>query len=234
MNKRLRLAVRNAACTGCRLHQHADGLMRCVTGSGPNDAEIMVITKSPLDDNSRMKDELVTYLREAGIDPNQVMFTAAFKCQTWDIDGSKTDLKACVPYLRAELEFIQPKFVLALGAEAWFAASGWADITKNRGKLFDTPGVPDSVLMPTISPSAVARNPGMRGGLVADLRYFARLIRGEDTEQPAYHTPGDAVTVVDTLASLKSLLRALRAATVVSYDVETANGSEHDPDFVIV
>lgn len=43
MNKRLRLAVRNAACNSCRLHAQAEDDDVCVTGQGPNDAKVVVV-----------------------------------------------------------------------------------------------------------------------------------------------------------------------------------------------
>lgn len=216
------------------MHVDAQGEDRCVTGDGPNDASIVVVTKAPLDASSRLRTEMAGYLEEAGLNPADIMWCSAIKCRTWGVEANKTDLKTCTPYLRAELDFIQPRFVLTLGAEAWFAASGWADVTKHRGKLYDTPGVPDCILMPTISPSAVARSPGMRGGFIADLRYFARLTRGEDGEKPPFHTPAGVVTNVMTKSHLRAALEALRGGSVVSFDVETTGAAEYEPDARIV
>lgn len=233
MNKRLRLAVRQASCELCPLHQQADGDDRCVTGRGPNNASIVVVTKFPLSEASRMKAEIVAYLAEAGIAfPELIMWCSAFKCQVWDMDGSKSDLKQCTPYLRQELAFINPTWVLALGSEAWFAVSGWADVTKHRGHLYNVVEG-DGQIFPTISPSAVARSPGLRGGFVSDLRYFASLVNGQSEDIP-YHTPGPHQTVVDTRDRLRDMLRRLRASTVVAYDVETVGAAEYEPDAAIV
>lgn len=233
MNKRLRLAVRNAACTDCKMHRQADAEDVCVTGNGPNDARIVVVTKFPLSEESRTRAELIDYLEQAGIDTDQIMWCSAIKCRTWDMDPSKGDQKACAPYLRAEFTHINPDFVLCLGAEAWFAASGWADITKHRGRLYDI-GEGDGVIFLTISPAAVARNPGMRGGFVADLNYFARLVRGEDGEGPPFHTNTGHRTVVRTRDGLRAMLTALRGSLVVAYDIESNWTEWTDPDAAIV
>lgn len=233
MNKRLQLAVRNAACTDCKLSSDADPDGICVTGAGPNDAKVMVVTKAPLSDRSRLKAEMCDYLREAGIDPDRVIWTSAIKCRTWALEPSKADQKACAPYLREEFRHINPDYVLVLGAEAWFAASGWADITKHRGKLYDVIEG-DGVIFPTISPSAVNRNPGLTGGFKADLAYFGRMVRGEDADVPDHHTNAGHATRVMDVATLKTALRAIQRSGVASYDIETTGASEHDSDAAVV
>jgi DNA polymerase-1 len=160
------------------------------------------------------------------------MWVSALKCRTYSLDPTKTDQKVCSTYLRAEFAHQNFDWVLTLGAEAWFAASGWADITKNRGKLFNVQEG-DGIIFPTISPSAVSRNPGMRGGFVADLQYFGRLVRGEG-EVPDHHTNADHVTTVRTRDDLRATLSHVRAAWAVSYDIETPIAAESDTDASII
>lgn len=232
-NPRLELAVRNADCTACRLRADAEGDDICVTAQGPSKARVMIVTKTPVSAGSRLYKEMAAYLAEAGIDPEQCMWTSALKCRTWNLSPNKSDQKACSVYLRAEFMHQNPEFVLCLGAEAWFAASGWADITKNRGKLFHI-GEGDGVIFPTISPSAVGRNPGLTGGFKADLRYFARMVAGEDTDEPDHHTNADHRTVVGDVETLKRALRHVRSAWVVSYDIESTMAEWTAPDARIV
>lgn len=232
MNKRLRLAVRNAVCTDCRLSSEAEDDDICVTGQGPNNATIAVVTKSPVSDNSRMKQEMIAYFTQAGIDHTAIMWLSALKCRTWDLQPNKSDQKACANYLRQELALLNPPHVLCLGSEAWFAASGWADITKNRGKLFDVPGG-DGVIYPTISPSAVARNPGLTAGFIADLHNFRRLIEGVAEEVPFHTNAGRRVTVTSK-EGLRDTLTAVRGSLVVSYDIESTISSVNNPDARVV
>ena len=228
----LELAVRNAACTACRLHSDTEPEDICITGQGPSSARIAVVTKFPMTPDSRGHKEMVAYLQEAGIDHTKVMWLSALKCRAYGLDPTKTDQKACSLYLRAEFAHQDFDYVLTLGAEAWFAASGWADITKNRGKLFNVQEG-QGVIFPTISPSAVNRNPGMRGGFVADLQYFGRMVRGEG-EVPDHHTNAGHVTVVRDVETLKRALRHVRHAWVVSYDIEGTIAAESDPDAAII
>jgi len=236
----LELAVRNAACTECRLHTDTEPEDVCITGQvlqPKTRPKIAVVTKFPIAESGRTYKELVDYFNEAGIDHTNVMWLSAMKCKTYGMDPTKTDQKKCALFLRAEFAFMDFDYVLALGAEAWFAASGWADITKNRGKLFDI-AEGRGVIFPTISPSAVSRNPGLRGGFVADLQYFGRLVRGQG-EVPDHHDNADHNTTVRTLDDLKTLLRRLKHAYACAYDIEAGSAlggycEEHDPNARVI
>lgn len=234
MNKRLQLAVRNATCTACRMHVQADDDDVCTTGTGPNDATIAIVTKFPL--GTRSRDEMEDFLSEAGIDVHTVMWLSAMKCKVWDLDPNKTDMKACRPYLNAELSFLNNvRHVLAVGGEALFASTGKAGIMKYRGQLFPwtgATGTTDKTVMPTISPSMISRNPGYRDGFVADLKYFRTIVSGE-TNAILHHTPAHRV-YVGTKDALRSLLAALDDAYAVGYDIETTGAAEHATDAAIV
>ena len=232
----LELAVRNAACTECRLHSDTEPEDVCITGQVDTPLRkkprIGVVTKFPVRENGRTYKELAEYLTQAGIDLSEVMWISALKCSTYGLDPTKTDQKKCSIFTRAEFAFMDFDWVLCLGAEAWFAASGWADITKNRGKLFNI-AEGHGQIFPTISPSAVNRNPGLRGGFLADLQYFGRLVRGEG-EEPDHHTNDGHVTVVRDLETLKRMLRHVRHGWAVSYDIETTGAAEYEPDARVV
>jgi DNA polymerase-1 len=209
----------------------ADPQNVCVTGSGPNDTRIMIVTKLPLGPKART--ELAGYLEEAGIDPESVMWCSALKCKVWDLDPNKTDQKACRPYLNAEIDFVKPEYIVAIGNEALFATTGKSGIMKYRGKWFShTSG---AQVMATIAPGMVSRNPGFRDGLVADLRYFNNRVRGISTQLDPYHTPGDARrTYVGSRDALRAMLAALDVADAVSYDVETTGAGEYESGAAIV
>jgi DNA polymerase-1 len=191
---------------------------------------VVIVTKFPA--GGRTKTELTKYLTEAGFNPDDLMWCSAMKCRTWDLDPNKTDMKACRPYLTAELEFIKPDWVLALGTEPLFATTGKSGIMKYRGGIdLHTSG---AQVFATISPSMVARNPGLLGGFLADLRYFYNLTTGQTGTDP-HHVPGPArTTTVDTKDRLRDTLSALDTASAVSYDVETTRGSEFESESRIV
>ncbi len=62
-----------------------------------------------------------------------------------------------LPYLRAQIDVVAPRIVVALGAQAFEALHGRSpSITQARGQWFDLAGVP---LLPTFHPNYLLHNP---------------------------------------------------------------------------
>lgn len=193
----------------------------CIMGSGPERAKIMVVGKMP--NSKSYQQELSSQLKEVGIDPDKVFFSSAIKCRNFERDPSNKDVKTCKAYLDAEIEIVQPKWILALGNEALLALTGHSGIMKYRGKPVARGR---STIIPTISPSAVNRNPGQRAGYIADLQFFANEVKGVKSDE---FKPD--IKYIDTLDKLKKLERILRRATTLVYDIESVDpGTEFHPD----
>lgn len=225
MNKRLRMAVRNAVCTACKLHGDTDPEDVCLTGSGPNDAAIGIVTQFPSNPDSSLRVAMERSLAELDLDPKTFMWMSAVKCKAWSSTPSKGDLKACRPYLTEELKFLDLTHVITFGNEALFAATGRSGIAKWRGQLYEHPAGP--VVFSTISPSAVTRNPRFAEGFAGDLRYFANLVKGISQDKDPWHLPyEDQWTNVMTKSDLRAMARALETADASSYDIETTGASE--------
>ena len=226
MNEKLAIEVRDAKCMDCRLSTEADTV--CVTGSGPLEADIMVVGKMP--NSSAYQASLEADLAESGIDPATVMFTSALKCRNLEVEaGTKTSIKACQPYLHREIEIVKPKWILALGNEALSITTGHSGIMKYRGRLIDKG---THAVFPTISPASVSRNPGQRPSYMADLKLFLAEMQGK---ADAIDKP--KMLVIDTMPKLKKLKDLLSRAEYLSYDVETFSippGSEWAPNAKIV
>lgn len=233
MNKRLRLAVRNAVCTDCKMSRGLEPEEVCVTGEGSNEATIGILTQFAVHPKSSLHKFITEQLTEMGLDPAMFMWLSAIKCQTWEASPSKTDLKACKPYLTRELEFLNLTHVLALGNEALFAATGRSGIVKWRGQPYEHPAGPQVIA--TISPSMVARNPKFAEGLLGDLRYFANQVRGVEPTVDPWHLPyDDQWTNVLSKDDLRALGEALESADAASYDIETNGANETTPGAKIV
>lgn len=233
MNKRLRLAVRNAACSACKLSKDTDDEDICITGSGANDATVGIVTQFPVAEASTHKAAITTALSGLGLDPQTFMWMSAVKCRAWSATPSKGDLKACKPYLDKEFEFLNLTHVIALGSEALFAATGRSGITKWRGQPFKHPAGP--LVFPTISPSAVARNPKYAEGFAGDLRYFANLVKGIEPEEDPWHLPfDDQWTNVYDKQALLAMAESIATADAASYDIETTGASEVESGAAIV
>jgi DNA polymerase-1 len=165
-------------------------------------------------------------LREAGVEPYDCFFTSAIKCRNFELNAGKLDMKTCRQYLDAEIAALQPEWVLAFGNEALFATTGHSGIMKYRAKIIEKNGIK---VIATISPAAVARNPGQRESWLADLRYFASQVNGKvATVKP----PG--IFYVDSKVKFDQLKTILKHTKILSYDVETVGFDEFGPNAAIV
>jgi uracil-DNA glycosylase family 4 len=209
----------NRGCTDCKLHRNADVV--CEMGSGPLDAEIMIVGKMP--NSGRYQDSLESQLAEVGLSPERVYYTQALKCKNFEDNASNADVKACRQYLEREIATVKPTHILALGNEGLLATTGHSGITKYRGKPIDKG---DFTVIPTVSPAAVNRNPGQRPGYMADLRLFANDYLGKTTgiKVPKFAT-------IDTKKKLKALKAILEMTHTINFDVETTVNplGEFDP-----
>ena len=204
----------NPDCTLCKLHSGAVAV--CSWGEPHNlmsgrEPTIMVVSRAPNSENFQAT--LEQFLRKVGINLNDVYFTQALKCLNFDKNASNADVKTCRNYLDEEIKEVKPKFIITFGNEALLATLGKSGISKYRGRVFERDG---AQVIPTISPSAVSRNPGQMPGFYADLRLFSNLVhdRMQEVKVPAYE-------VIDTNAKLKKLRRILLHTERLDFDYET-------------
>jgi DNA polymerase-1 len=183
----------------------------------------MVVGRMP--NSESYQQQLNTYLSDVGLDPGGIYFTQALKCRNFEQNSSNADVKTCKVYLDEEIAKVKPKFILALGNEALLATTGHSGIMKYRGRPIDKGS---HLVIPTISPSAVNRNPGQMPGFMADLRLFANKVNGEASGVKVIRRH-DIMTMED----LKKLKRILGKARLIAYDVET-HSEEWRPDGRIV
>jgi uracil-DNA glycosylase family protein len=156
-------------CRGCSLYANAT---QAVFGEGPGKAEIVMVGEQPGDQEDRRGKPFIgpagrilsQGLEEAGIDRTQVFVTNVVKHFKFERRGkrrihkrpSAEEVRACRPWLDAELEVVKPKALVALGATAAQDLFGRSfRVTKQRGEPLDFPFAP--LVMATIHPSAILR-----------------------------------------------------------------------------
>lgn len=214
--------IQDSNCSLCKLCSTADTV--CELGYGPKNPSIMVVSKMA---NSRdWQRDLELELTEMGLDLSEIYFTQALKCRTFDQDASNADIKACRTYLDKEIDLLRPRWILALGNEALLATIGRSGITKYRGRIFDHPS--GAEVIPTISPSAVKRNPGQRPGYLADVRLFVNRTKGRSSGIPA-----PRYSVIDTRPKLDKLKLALSMTDELFFDVETVSDYYKDDGRIV-
>lgn len=212
--------IRSPNCELCSLHQNADHV--CLMGSGSRKAKVMILGEAPgyrEDEEHRafvgasgqlLREEL----KRAGIDADSCYISNVAKCRPPENrTPTKTELRTCADeYLRAELEAVDPEYVLLLGNSPLSVLTGKSGITKQRGNCFGR----DPVFFAAFHPAYVLRQPQHTELFRADLNRFARLIAGQPSQAEKTR-----VRIVRSVTGLRRLIEELKNAPVISYDLET-------------
>src|SRR5688572_13737537 len=129
-------------------------------------------------------------LEAAGIDRHTAYLTNVVKHFSWEERGKRRihkkpkadEIRACRPWLEAELAAIGPELVICLGATAAQALLGTGfKVTEDRGKVFQSALAPR--IMATVHPSSILRAPDDESreselkSFIADLAIAARVLR---------------------------------------------------------
>jgi DNA polymerase len=191
-------------CHGCDLYERST---QAVFGAGRVRAPLVLIGEEPGDAEDKKGKPFVgpagrvldRALGDAGIDRTDTYLTNAVKHFRWKPDprGGKRrihetpdtrQVRACRPWLDAELARLRPRIVVTLGATAGQALFGSSfRVGAHRGEAVSlTTAAPpggterELAVVPTIHPSAVLRaddRDDALAGLVADLKVAADLAR---------------------------------------------------------
>lgn len=188
-----KLARAAETCMACELYREAT---QVVFGVGPKSAPMMLIGEQPGDAEDQEGEPFVgpagsvlaEALEEAGIRAEDVYLTNVVKHFRWKAKGKRRlhqtpatrHVRACLPWLEAELALVGPQVLVCLGAIASQALLGRSfRVTKDRGKKL---AWGDHTVVATIHPSAVLRatepddRERLRSSLVEDLVTAQRLI----------------------------------------------------------
>jgi uracil-DNA glycosylase len=183
-----------ADCRGCDLWRDAT---QTVFGEGPKRARVMIVGETPGDREDRegrpfvgpAGRELDKALEAAGIDRDDVYVTNAVKHFKFEERGKRRihqrpdarQVRACNPWLHAELRQVRPDALIVMGATAAKALLGSSfRVTQHRGELLDSPLAP--LVTATIHPSAILRAPGdeerqaERRAFTADIEMTAKAM----------------------------------------------------------
>src|SRR4051812_13456850 len=187
------LAAEAAGCRNCHLWEKAT---QTVFGQGPVPADVVLVGEQPGDQEDRQGAPFIgpagrlldDALDQAGLDRERIYVTNAVKHFKWTPRGkrrihqkpNREEVKACAPWLDAELALVKPQVLVLLGATAAQAVLGPSfRVTASRGQLLDSPPAPN--VMATVHPSSILRGePSQRAeamaAFVADLRVAAERL----------------------------------------------------------
>ena len=171
-------SLREAAadCRGCDLYENAT---QTVFGEGAPGAGVLFVGEQPGDREDVEGRPFVgpagklldRALDEAGIDRTKVYVTNAVKHFKWTPaprgkrrihkKPGAEEIRACRPWLDAEIDQVRPKVIVALGATAAQALMGPKfRLSQHRGELLDSDIGP--LISATVHPSSILRAPDDR------------------------------------------------------------------------
>jgi len=170
-------------CTRCKLHSTRSNI---VYGVGDPCAELMFVGEAPGRDEDQQgvpfvgrAGQLLTKIIEAiDLRREDVYIANVIKCRPPKNRNPEPDeIETCQPYLFAQIDAIQPKVVVALGAFAVKTLlQSDESISKLRGRTFDYRG---AKLIPTFHPAYLLRSPDKKADVWEDMKKVRSLLREE-------------------------------------------------------
>ena len=193
---RISLSALRDAAAGCRACPLWKNATQTVFGDGRRHSPLMLVGEMPGNEEDlagrpfvgpagRLLDDA---LAEAGIDRDAAYVTNVVKHFKWEPRGKRRlhrtpnpgEIRACVPWLQAEIDVIEPRVLVCLGATAARALLGpQFRVSRERGRL--VPSMLAPKVLATIHPSAILRARDedrareMRA-FIADLREVRRVL----------------------------------------------------------
>jgi uracil-DNA glycosylase len=184
------VAAEVRACTKCRLHE---GRTKAVPGEGDPDTEVVFVGEGPgfNEDHEgrpfvgRAGGLLVQLLKSIGWSREQVFITNVVKCRPPDNrDPLPDEIAACQPYLRRQLEALDPALVVTLGRHSMGTFMPGARIGQVHG---------------TTAPADPAT--GARDAIVFAMYHPAAALRSTEVERTSFE---DVARIPETLLRARS------------------------------
>ena len=193
--KKLRIAA--AGCQACDLWRTGT---QTVFGEGKQTSTVMFVGEQPGNQEDLQGKPFVgpagalldKALVEAGIDRNEVFVTNVVKHFKWEPRGKRrihkkpnaSEIKACRPWLDAEINVIKPRVIVCLGSTAAQAILGPKfKVSAMRATFVPSPLAP--FVTATVHPSSILRAPSddqrraEMAKFIADLKKIRKAIDSE-------------------------------------------------------
>ena len=176
-------------CTLCRLHSTRQ---KVVFGVGDPDADLMFIGEGPGAEEDRQGEPFVgragqlldKILRAMNLRRSEVYIGNIIKCRPpGNRNPHPDEALACLPYLKQQIELIEPKVIVALGLVAAVYLLGLSpnvSVKSLRSRVYDYKGRPVVV---TYHPAALLRSPAYKAPTWEDMQMVLKLLSGEIAHQ---------------------------------------------------
>lgn len=216
---------------------------------GPGQYDLMIIGDKPyVEDDKRdvpfqdpASGMVIEFMKKAGIDPTRTYMTKMVKCKPKPRrKPTVQEINTCRDsYLRKEIELIQPKVVMLVGAEALraFNMNGRGSINSIRGKVFEETFAgwddgPTFKVVPTLNPATFYYKPNekLRVRVQHDYIVAQQLIEGKAPSghfTPKWH-------LVDTPEKLDWLTQQIEQSPMIGFDTESVGLSFMKTDLLCI
>jgi DNA polymerase len=175
----LEMAAEVAACTSCKLHPTRT---QTVFGVGNPNANIVFIGEAPGKNEDEQGEPfigragklLTEILNAIGFERENIYICNILKCRPpQNRDPEADEVRACEPFLKRQLEILQPKVICCLGRHAAMTLLKTRDSLRAiRETVHFYEGVP---VMATYHPAALLRNPHWKRDTWDDVRKLRAL-----------------------------------------------------------
>jgi uracil-DNA glycosylase family 4 len=172
----------NSLICNCMKCQLGDTRKNFVFGTGNPNAEVLILGEGPgaeedeqgLPFVGRAGKLLTDILKAIKFERNDVYIANIVKCRPpGNRTPSSAEMEMCMPYLKKQIELVDPKLILCVGLTAAHGLLLNKDsLTSLRGKVFEYEG---RKVMVTYHPAALLRNPNWKRGCWEDVQAFRKL-----------------------------------------------------------
>ena len=169
-------------CQACDLYKTA---RRAVPGEGPVPCDWMFVGEAPFVE--QVGGLLNRLLKEVGLSREEVFVSNLVRHRPpYNKNPSKKQVTACLPFLREEVEAVQPKYVVVMGRPAVGALVPGTSLKSEHGKaragaVLGT----DVVVVPWWHPAYALRRADILHQMIGDERRLTDEVRGVGAARPA-------------------------------------------------
>ncbi len=171
-------AVRS--CTRCVL---AETRTNAVPGDGSPTAAVMFIGEGPGQNEDeqglpfvgRAGKLLDSLLEQVPLQRSDVFITNVVKCRPpGNRDPEPGEVAACMPYLEAQIDLINPRVIVTLGRHSMLRFYPQGKISNDHGRIIS---LGSRILLPIYHPAAALRNPRLNETMVRDIKRIPEAVR---------------------------------------------------------
>ena len=175
-----------AGCTRCRLCQ---GRTQVVFGVGSPSARVVFVGEGPGADEDRLGEPFVgragqllnAMLPSIGLARADVYIANVVKCRPpANRDPEPDETAACIPFLKRQIELIDPAVIVCLGRiAARYLLGTTAPISSYRGRWTKWMG---RDVLPTYHPAYLLRNPAAKRESWSDFKKLRERLKAEEVK----------------------------------------------------